>query len=367
MKKTATITFHRAINYGAVLQAYALQHSILKLGIKNEIINYSCKEIDDCYKLINMKSLKLFIKSLIMLRTSYCKRKKFSDFIKKNIYLTDKVSKDLLVSNDFNNKYDFFITGSDQVWNYKLTDLDDMYFLNFVKDERKIKSYAASFGVNCIPEELKLRYKKYLERFSSILVREKTGAKIVENLIDKNINVVLDPVFLLNKNEWNKVIFKTKFDDIKGKYILVYMATPQIKIFAEKLSLKYNLQIFNIADLILKKENKIGITENQLGIEEFISAIKNAKYVLTGSFHAVVFSIIYNKDFFVNNVDKTKEACSSRQKDLLDLLEIKDREIFNHNDDTDFAFIDWNNVNKKLEVERNKSINELKKMLGLNN
>lgn len=368
MKQTATVTFHRAINYGAVLQAYALQYSILKLGIKNEIINYSCKEIDDCYKLINIKSFKLFIKSLIMLKSIYCKRKKFNNFIKKNIYLTKSVSRDLLSSKDFNNKYDFFITGSDQVWNYEITNLDDTYFLNFVKEKRKIKSYAASFGISYIPEELKSRYKKYLERFSSILVREKTGAKIIEDLIDKNIdiNVVLDPVLLLDKNEWNKVIFKTKFDNIKDKYILVYMATPQIKIFAEKLALKYDLQIFNIADLILKKENKIGITENQLGIEEFISAIKNAKYILTGSFHAVVFSVIYNKEFFFNNVDKTKENRSSRQKDLLDLLEIKDREIFNHDDDTEFSSIDWNDVNKKLESERNKSIYELKKMLGVN-
>ena len=98
----------------------------------------------------------------------------------------------------------------------------------------------------------------------------------------------------------------------------------------------------------------------------FINIIKNARFIITASFHAVVFSIIYNKDFFINNVDKMKENRSSRQKDLLDLLGIKDREIFNHDDDTDFVPIDWNNVNKKLETERNKSINELKKMLSVN-
>ena len=144
------------------------------------------------------------------------------------------------------------------------------------------------------------------------------------------------------------------------------METPYIKLFAEKLSAKYKIPIFNIADLILKKKNKIGNTESKLGPEEFVNAIKNAKFIITASFHAVVFSIIYNKEFFINNVDKTKENRSSRQKDLLDLLEIKDREIFNHDDDTDFVPIDWDNVNKKLEIERNKSINELKKMLGIN-
>lgn len=368
MKKlrTATITFHKAVNYGAILQAYALQRSILKLGIDNDIIDYDCKLISNVYKLINIKSVKSFIKSLIAFRIYYYKKNKFKSFIKKYIILTNPVTKDILKSEEFNNKYDFFITGSDQVWNYEITNLDDAYFLNFVKDESKVKSYAASFGISCIPENLRLKYKNYLKRFSSILVREKTGAKLIENLIDKKVNIVLDPVLLLNKNEWNEIIFKTKFDDIKDKYILVYMETPYIKLFAEKLSAKYKIPIFNIADLILKKKNKIGNTESKLGPEEFVNAIKNAKFVVTGSFHAVVFSIIYNKDFFINNVDKTKENRSSRQKDLLDLLEIKDREIFNHDDDTDFVPIDWNNVNKKLEIERNKSINELKKILGVN-
>ena len=368
MKKlrTATITFHKAVNYGAILQAYALQRSILKLGIDNDIIDYDCKLISNVYKLINIKSVKSFIKSLIAFRIYYYKKNKFKSFIKKYIILTNPVTKDILKSEEFNNKYDFFITGSDQVWNYEITNLDDAYFLNFVKDESKVKSYAASFGISCIPENLRLKYKNYLKRFSSILVREKTGAKLIENLIDEKVSVVLDPVLLLNKEEWNKIAFKTKFDDIKDKYILVYMGTPRIKLFAENLSVKYKIPIFNISDLILKKKNKIGNIESKLGPEEFISAIKNAKFVLTGSFHAVVFSIIYNKDFFINNIDKTKENRSSRQKDLLDLLEIKDREIFNHDDDTDFVPIDWNNVNKKLEIERNKSINELKKMLGIN-
>lgn len=364
--KTATITFHKAVNYGAILQTYALQHSILNLKIDNEIINYDCNLISDEYKLINTKSIKTFIKSIMAFKMFYCKKKKFEFFIKKYIVLTNPVTKDILKSEDFNNKYDFFITGSDQVWNYEITNLDDAYFLNFVKDEKKIKSYAASFGVNSIPEKLKPIYIKYLKRFSGLLVREKTGKNIIHGLMDKKVNTVLDPVLLLDRNEWNKIVSRTKFDDIKDKYILIYMDTPYIKLFAKKLSIKYKLPIFNIADLILKKENKIGNTESELGPEDFVNIIKNARFIITASFHAVVFSIIYNKEFFINNVDKTKENRSSRQKDLLDLLEIKDREIFNHNDDTDFAPIDWNNVNKKLESERNKSIYELKKMLGVN-
>lgn len=364
--KTAIITFHKAINYGAILQTYALQQNILKLGINNEIINYDCKLISNEYKLINRNSIKMFIKSILGFKMFYCKKKKFESFVEKYIILTESVNQDVLKSEKFNKKYDFFITGSDQVWNYEITNLDENYFLTFVKDKKKIKSYAASFGIGCIPDVLKLQYKQYLERFSTILVREKTGKNLVKELIDKEVNTVLDPVLLLKENEWNKIVKKTKFDTIRDKYILVYMTTPYIISFAEKISIKYNIPILNISDLILKKKNRIGERMSELGPEEFISAIKNAKFVITGSFHAVVFSIIYNKEFFINNIDKTKENRSSRQKDLLDLLEIEDREIFNHNDDTDFAPIDWNNVNKNLEIERNKSLNELKKMLGVN-
>lgn len=363
MKKTATITFHRAINYGAVLQAYALQHSIIKFGIKNEIINYKCKTIDDWYKLIDLKSLKLFAKSLIMLKSRYCKRKKFNNFIKKNIYLTDNASKDLLVSNDFNNKYDFFITGSDQVWNYEITNFDGVYFLDFVRNSNKMKSYAASLGMSDIPEALKNKYKNYLERFSTIMVREKTGAELIGDLIDKKIDVVLDPVLLLNKNEWNKLTFKTKFDNMKNEYILVYMSNLEIKRFAEELSLKYKLKVFNIADLIFKKKNQIGETEAQLGPEEFISAIKNAKFVVTASFHAMAFSIIFNKEFFIN-INEEAKSKSSRLIDLLSLLEIDNREIKNCKVD-DFKLLNWEKINEKLDKEKNISIKKLKQMLDI--
>lgn len=361
--KTATITFHKAINYGAILQAYALQQSILKLNIENEIINYDCKSISNDYRLINTKSIKTVVRSLLGFRSFYIKSKKFKQFIRKNIILTKNVDTKKIKSKSFNDKYDIFITGSDQVWNYELTNLDENYFLNFVKEEKKIKSYAASFGVDNIPQNMKKTYIKYLKRFSSILVREKTGVILIEKLINKKVDVVVDPVLLLDKKEWEKILFQTKFDDIKNKYILLYMATPNITLFAQKLSMKYNLPIYNISDLILKKENKIGNIESKLGPEEFISAIKNAKFVITGSFHAVVFSIINNIEFFIDNKDKTKETRASRQKDLLELLEIGDRNISNHNDDKDFVSINWEKVNKRLEFEKKRSLNELKSIL----
>lgn len=289
----------------------------------------------------------------------YIKRKKFNDFIKKQIKLTDKVDKKIINSDKFNNDYDIFITGSDQVWNYELTN-DSAYMLDFVKNSEKKRSYAASFGIDKIPFNLVDLYRTYLADFHTILLREKTGKKIIKNLLNRTENVVLDPVFLLNKQEWDNVVGKTKFENIKNQYIIVYFGTLKIVEFARYLSKKYELPIIFISGGF--KLKLYGKLNRRLGPEEFVSAIKNARFVLTGSFHAVVFSIIYNKTFFIN-IDKNGKARASRQKDLLSLLQIGDREIINHRDDMDFTLIQWEKINKKLDIERKKSLNELKNML----
>lgn len=355
MKKTATITFHNSVNYGAILQTYALQESILSLKIKNEIINYSPPS--DKKLIINTKNLRTIIKSLIKLPDFYIKKKKFNNFIEKHIYITDRVNKEVLNSKIFNDKYDVFITGSDQVWNYKILK-DSTYMLDFVNNNLKKRSYAASFGVSKIPFDLKSWYKRYLKDFHTILVREEAGKFLIKELINRDSDVVLDPVFLLNRMEWNNILYNTKFEKMKNNYILIYYNTPKIKKLAEVLSKRYNIPVFLISEIVLKKKYRVGKIESRLGPEEFVSAIKNAKFVLTASFHAVVFSIIYNKDFYVDFMGNGGE---SRLEQILDLFNIKDRKIDNYNEN----YIDWESVNKILITEVEKSKSKLKKMLEI--
>lgn len=365
IKKTATITFHKAINYGAVLQTYALQQSILKLGVDNEVIDYSTKAIDDEYRLIKINSIKSFIKSCIIFPNFYYKKKNFKKFIDKYIHLTKYLTKSDLTKSDFSDKYDLFIVGSDQVWNYKLINNDATYLLDFVKYNEKKVSYAASFGIDIIPNKLFSWYKNNLNSFNKILLREKTGEKLLNDLLHKKASIVLDPVFLLSQDSWNSILQKTKFDDMSNEYILIYMSTPKIKKYAYDLSKKYNLKIFHITDFLLNQKIKIGNLEKELSPNDFISAIKNAKFVVTSSFHGIVFSIIFNKIFFVDSMDKSKSLTSSRQKDILELLEVGDRQISVNKNDEDFIPIDWTLVNKKLSLERNKSLCELKNLLRI--
>ena len=153
MKKVATVTFHMAWNYGAILQAYALQQALLGLEYDSEVWNYDCKKISDCYSILDTTGLKAFIKSILMYRSKKKKKKNFKRFVAENIRLTEKITKNN--RSEIAKQYNAFIVGSDQVWNYKITGGDGAYFLDFVPERRKRLSYAASFGIKEIPEERK--------------------------------------------------------------------------------------------------------------------------------------------------------------------------------------------------------------------
>ena len=173
-------------------------------------------------------------------------------------------------------KYDIYIAGSDQIWDYKLTNFDTTYFLDFVKEGKKKCSYAASIGENLPPEEYQQKYKELLSDFDEILVREDYGADIVENLTEKRPEVVCDPTLLLTAEEWDKLLVEPKY---KEKYILVYQLgiNKEIVDFARRLHNKTGYRIvyipFPLVGL-LKCDCKITV-----GPAEWMGLFKNAEYV----------------------------------------------------------------------------------------
>ena len=214
-KKIGILTYHRAYNYGAVLQAYALQSAIQNINYNVEIIDYCCDYIE---KIGSEKSIKNIIKFILSGRRINQTKKKFVKF------RNDKLN---LSNNDFNRDtikeiadlYDIYIVGSDQVWNYQGSNFDKTYFLDFVKQNTKKKSYAASFGISKIPPKYEKEYIRLLNKFSDISVREKQGINIINNLLGKDCELVLDPTLLLSKKEWKE---KTSISNriIKEKYLL---------------------------------------------------------------------------------------------------------------------------------------------------
>ena len=354
MKKVGTITFHRADNYGAVLQAFALQKAILSLGYDTQIIDYDAREISKPYDVVDKRSCRSCIKSLLVYKERQSKKRLFDEFRKNKLLLSTPVKKDELVHTA--KQYDKLITGSDQVWNYKLTASDGAYFLDFVEESHKKISYAASFGIAEIPNDKLPWYERNLADFTHISVREKTGAELVKNIIGRYAENDVDPVFLLQAMQWKKILPAIPTEK---RFIFMYMCDEATTQLAKRFADENNMELVNLVydKSILHPKLNVGNCRMDLSPEEFLSYIYHAALVVTGSFHATAFSIIFNKKFVV----KVPDQVGSRITDLLDRTGLQER-ILTKDLDTE-KDIDWDSVNAILDNARMASLHNLKESI----
>lgn len=311
--KIGIVTFHRAMNYGAVLQAYALQKYLDTIGIDSDIIDYRCSYIEEFYKPIkaySLKSPKVFLREIAFAPQNYLKRKKFHDFSNKYLHLTKPIY-NIDELRKLNDQYDCFISGSDQVWNLKWSGLDKVFFLNFAEDEKKC-SYAASFGFERIPEGQEETYVKLLQGFNKISVRENTGKNIISELLGRSSEVSLDPTCLLTKEMWESVAKKPS----DSGYVLLYTLekNPKLNAYAKSMALKKHTKVVYITDAIKKSSNYS--YRGFLSPTEFVGLFANAGYVVTNSFHGLMFSVIFEKPFCLQYQQK-KDAPNSRLIDFI--------------------------------------------------
>lgn len=360
MKKVGILTFQRAVNYGAVLQMYALQKKIQDYRCKAEIIDYNSEKISEGYRAFSIKKIihpRSFISSLVNYNKTNKRNHKFWKFKRNYMNFSLPVQRDKLASID--DIYDCYIVGSDQIWNPDITGDDASYFLDFVVNNKKKYSYAASFGVAKWPTTSKLPLQQLLSQFNRISVREKTGADIVKSMLPnkKNIFVNLDPVFLLEKSDWQSFVQINGTEN--ASYLFVYtVGVPQkVYAFAQKLAEEKNLKIVNLryTKSLRNKQTKIGKVIYDASPDEFVSYIANAACVVTNSFHATAFSVIFNKDIYV----EMPQGLSSRIQDLFQLLNITNRTIGYPVDK-----LDWDKINKKLAKAREKSLQYLEEILS---
>lgn len=303
MKNVGILTFHNGENYGAALQSYALKNTLKKMGVQAEVINYK-KE-----KQYNNKcslSIGKYLSKAYLARKIYAlpygkslkqKQKAFSKFMEKNLDIDIKeIIDDKNISN-FSNKFDMIMFGSDQIWNMspKIYDRSKIFFGDF--DYKGLKaSYAASFGdtLNYAVDN-KEYIKKMLTDFDYISVREYGGKKFL-NDIGMEADLALDPTLLLDEKEWNEMIDSKPVEG--GEYILYYSVNCRKDswMVAKKLSKLTGLRVINLVEH--PKILGAGFENNYTaGPLEFLNIIKSSKYVVTNSFHGMVFSIIFQKNF----------------------------------------------------------------------
>jgi hypothetical protein len=254
-------------------------------------------------------------------------------------------------------KYDIYITGSDQVWSYKLTNFDTTYLLDFVAEGKKKCSYAASMGEHMPPKKYQKTYRKWLSKFDEILMREEYGADVVEELIGKRPECACDPTLLLTREEWDEVLTEPKRKD---KYILVYQLgiNKEIVDFVKRLKKKTGLKVvyvpFPLVGL-LKCSMKLTI-----GPAKWIGYFKNAEYVVTDSFHGVVFSLLFNRKFFTK-IDG--HHVNKRVEQLLTKLNLMDRTMDAVADRDLTKEIDYTYANEKLDEMRQQSLQSLRRII----
>lgn len=375
--KVGTLTFHNCDNYGAVLQAYALQKVLLDMGMDTEIINYSRNNLVDVSQMFKTKTLTTLKgnpdKQLYSVKeffemvfhgdgNSYDIHESFVKFRQKNFICSRPVNKKTI--RKLENKYDYIIVGSDQVWNCGRVNLDTTYLLDFVSNDDKKISYAASFGINTVPKKYINTYKFLLSKFSRISVREEQGVNLVKKLTGKKAECVLDPTLLLDKNEWIKIA-----DRNIGKhehYILVYNLGESNRIMeiANKLSKQTGFKVRYVRKQKSKTDSRVvkGVSP-----EKWIGLFYNADYIITNSFHGVVFSINFNKNFYaVKAEDRIRKAMQSRLENILNKVKLTNRYISSYSEIDLKETIPYKKVNSNINILREQSIAYLKEALREN-
>ena len=344
MKKIGIITIYDENNYGNRLQNYAVQEVLKSMNFDVETI-----------KNINLVNGENYLKRAENVLPS--RREKFLKFNEENMNNTSEVIFHSEIDQDFHKKYDYFVIGSDQIWNYNFKDrFSDAVFASFAPIEKRI-SFSASFGISDVPEE---NYNLYngLKEMKAISVRENAGASIVKEITGRDDAVVLiDPTMMLSPEKWTSIMKKP--EQLKNKkYILKYFLgnfSEEKQKEIEKFALENDCEIVDVLD-----EKSFYAT----GPSEFLYLIKNAYLVITDSFHSCVFSILFNTPFLIYERDQVRmNNMYSRIDTLLDTFQLNSRK-FNGKIDKTQLNVDYRHVDSILLKEQLKAKEFLKQALN---
>ena len=352
--KTVTITLHDTDNCGSSLQAFSLQKFLLSQGIENEIIDYVPKYVKN-----NGAGIRSFIRRLIFYRESKARDKKFKQFVTDYLKLTEKKYQNLHQLRKNPPIADYYITGSDQLWNsmYKCG-RDPAFYLDFVEEGKKL-AYAVSLGREIIPQDNIEIVKQYAQSFQWISVREKSSVDQIQMILQgKEIKYVCDPV-LLNTVDVYKEIQTSRL--IEEPYILIYMAQIPDTAFM-------NSFIKNVQEKVVGKVVLIGSYRNRCCCDihkrdvapaDFLSLIANAQYVISNSFHATMFSLIYEKQF----ATVLPEGNGTRIKEILNYIGLEQHAISKRTNILPWI-TDYSEIRKKMELFRTQSQQLLLQEIG---
>lgn len=376
MKRIAIHTITDYVNYGNRLQNYAAQEILKSLGFEVEsIINYPTKPIEKGLKFtlqriqnalklspitLIQKGLKKIVDRKKQPIYQACQRSKatsFKTFSNKYITESDFVLTLNNVPTNLNERYDFCVVGSDQIWNPNIRYGSPLDFLSYVSKEKRI-ALAPSIGVSVIPEQYKSIYKQYLSEMAALSVREEKGAELIQTLCGKEAEVLVDPTLALTSEAWLKITTSAK-NKPKNKFLLTYFIG---EVSPKRLKLLRKMATENQLDLVMM--NSLHDTDRYAADPaEFLDYIRSAALVCTDSFHCIIFSMHFKRPFAVFDREGKSAPMSSRIDTLLGKFHFENRKQHLLDKNNQYFQIDFNHVPKIMEMERKKVFNYLENAL----
>lgn len=388
MKKTAIVSCYFQHNYGSMLQAYATQMALDKLGYENETIDISGfkREIQKaklCYFIKASLTSDILLSKLGMARNVLIKKlsrsqyavlskvraSKFDNFSKKWFRLSGCYNSKAELGRKCSDIYSSVLVGSDQLW-LPGNIAADYYTLNFVPGKVNSIAYATSFGQSSLPKDSEKKATIFLKKIKHIAVREESGQKLVKKLSDRDVPVVCDPTLLFTGDEWMSI--QQQEPIVKDRYILCYFLgnNPPHREFARKLKAETGYKIVALTHLdefVKSDEGYADKTPYDIDPADFLNLIRNAECVCTDSFHCSAFSILYKRQFFAfrRYNRNTKQSTNSRLDTLFNLAGIHGRLLTGNEKIEDCLKIDtdFDEVHEKLKIVRQRSYEYLQAAL----
>jgi len=361
--KVGVLTFHRALNYGAVLQTYALVSKLKQLGHDAEVIDYRAPFNEERFKptpILTYLEPRKFYHLLFSNAYQRFVPDTFRDFVAKCIPSSSVVANDKSALSQIVQDYDAVVAGSDQIWNLSCTVGDDSYFLPFPKRAGQLKvAYAASIGKISLSDSEQKLIKVLVNDFDSVSCRESHGARLIEQICSRTCETVLDPTLLLSPQEWSAI---SDFSLVPNrKYLLIYVMSEDMGLL--KLAKKYaklnGLSVIYITWRLLHRLRNVTYLKN-VSPEQWIGLFLNADTIATNSFHGTAFGINFGKKLFVKRIPKS--VANSRLDNIMDIIQCREKMIDDScNIETPIEIN--NNIKAIIDRQRSDSIDYLKKAL----
>ena len=366
--KVAVITRHSIFNYGSLLQTIATEASVEELGYECEIIDYQRSD-EDYREIADVLVKKTKWNKNLALRTVYKAIQspkfkmmgKYFEKLRNGIIKTTRTYHSLDELKSDKPVADIYMTGSDQVWGPIGGDIyDPAYFLDFTEPNDFCVAYAASFGKTNFTEKILDDFQKQLMKYDALTVREKSAVDIIKGLGIERVTQVVDPTLLHDSDYWSKMIQ----DDMPRDYILIYQLhnNAHMMEYAYKLAEKTGLKLITMSSTVQHLVRRGSTHVFMPSLSEWLGYIKNARFMITDSFHGTAFAINFNTQF-ANILPKGTET---RNQSILELTGLQDRVVKDYQDFSVFENqINYSKVNSIIQEKRKESLRILENMLSV--